>query len=155
MPAKSKIPLAGVVWATLHRLPRTDWIRKESPSYDRAQRTLLHLASSGVLLVHRFTVSLVAWGVLSLIGIYWRPLHALSPATTLFAIAIGCVANWLRNRTLHCVITGPLFLIAALVFLLSDVTGAHLNGLFVWPFVAIGVGIAFLLEWRYTRLSAS
>jgi len=56
-----------------------------------------------------FTVSLVAWGLLSLIGIYWRPLRALSPATILFAMAIGCVANWQRNRTLHCAITGPLF----------------------------------------------
>ena len=46
--------------------------------------------------------SLIAWEVLSLMGIYWRPLHALSAATILFAMAIGCVANWLRNRTLHC-----------------------------------------------------
>ncbi len=102
-----------------------------------------------------FAVSLVAWGVLSLIGIYWRPLHAPSAAACLFALAIGCAANWLRNRTFHCAITGPLFLIAALVFLVSDLTGTHLNSLLVWPFVAIGVGIAFLLEWRYTGLSAS
>jgi hypothetical protein len=100
-------------------------------------------------------VSLVAWGVLSLIGIYWRPLYPSSAATILCAMAIGCVANWRSNRTLHCAITGPLFLIAALVFLLSDLAGTHLNSLLVWPFVAIGVGIAFLLEWRYTRLSAS
>jgi VIT1/CCC1 family predicted Fe2+/Mn2+ transporter len=79
----------------------------------------------------------------------------MSAATMLFAMAIGCVANWLRNRTLHCVITGPLFLIAALVFLLSDVTMTHLNSLLIWPLVLSGVGIAFLLEWRYTRLSAS
>jgi hypothetical protein len=102
-----------------------------------------------------FEISLAAWGVLSLIGIYWRLLHAWSPATTLFATAIRCVANWLRNRTLHCAITGPLFLIAALVFLLSDVTGTHINSLLVWPLVLVGAGIAFLLEWRYTRLSAS
>src|SRR5712692_8304157 len=51
-----------------------------------------------------FAVSLVAWGVLSLIGIYWRPLHAPSAAACLFAIAIGCAANWLRNRTFHCAI---------------------------------------------------
>src|SRR5258708_30412551 len=69
-------------------------------------------------------------------------------------MAIGCGANWLRNRTLHCAITGPLFLIAALVFLMSDVTETHVNSLLVWPLVVIGVGIAFLLEWRYTRLSA-
>ena len=70
-------------------------------------------------------------------------------------MAIGCVANWLRNRTFHCAITGPLFLIAALVFLLLDVTRIHVNEALVWPFVLIGVGIAFLLEWRYARLSAS
>jgi len=99
-----------------------------------------------------FTVSLVASGVLSLVGIFWRPLHALAAATMLFAMAIGCVANWLRNRTLHCAITGPLFLIAALVLLRL---GTHVNSLLVWPFVLIGVGIAFLLEWRYTRLSTS
>ena len=102
-----------------------------------------------------FAVSLIAWGVLSFIGIYWPPLRAMSAATMLFAMAIGCIANWLRNRTLHCAITGPLFLIAALVFLLSDVTETHVNSLLVWPFIVIGVGIAFLLEWRYTRLSAS
>jgi hypothetical protein len=89
---------------------------------------------------------------------YWfavSPLHGSSAATILFAMAIGCGANWLRNRTLHCAITGPLFLIAALVFLLSDMTVTHVNGLFVWPFILLGVVIAFLLEWRYARLSAS
>src|SRR5260370_10526867 len=102
-----------------------------------------------------FDGSLVAWGVLSLIGLYWRPLHGSSAATILFAMAIGCAANWFRNRTLHCAITGPLFLVAAVVFLLSDVTTTHVNSFLVWPFVLIGVGIAFLLEWRYTRFSAS
>jgi hypothetical protein len=99
--------------------------------------------------------SLIAWGALGLIGLYWRPLHALSAATILFAMAIGCVANWFRNRTLHCAITGPLFLVAAVVFLLSDVSMAHVNSFFVWPFVLMGLGIAFLLEWRYTQRSAS
>ena len=111
--------------------------------------------TSPAAMCYWFAVSLVAWGVLSFIGIFWRPLHAFSAATILFAMAIGCVANWLRNRTLHCGITGPVFLIAALVFLLSDLTGTHLNSLLVWPFVVIGVVIAFLLEWRHTRFSAS
>ncbi len=105
--------------------------------------------SSPAAMCYWLAASLIAWGVLSLIEIYWRPLHALSAATTLFAMAIGCVANWLRNRTLHCAITGPLFLIAAVVFLLSDVSMTHVHSLLVWPFVLIGVCIAFLLEWRY------
>ena len=64
-----------------------------------------------------FTVSLMAWGVLSLIGIYWRPLRSIVSGFCLFAMAIGCLANWLRNRSFHCAITGPLFLIAGVVFL--------------------------------------
>src|SRR5439155_26541261 len=111
--------------------------------------------SSPAAVCYWFAVSLVAWGVLSLIGIYWHPLHRFSAVTFLFAMAIGCVANWFRNRTLHCGITGPLFLIAAVLFLLSDVSIAHVNSLLVWPFVLLGVGIAFLLEWRYARRSAS
>ena len=111
--------------------------------------------SSPAAICYWFAASLIAWGVLSLVGIYLYPLHALSAATILFAMAIGCVANWLRNRTFHCGITGPLFLIAAVVFLLSDASMVHVNSLVVWPFVLIGVAIAFLLEWRYTKFSAS
>jgi len=111
--------------------------------------------SSPAAMCYWFAASLIAWGVLSLIGLYWLPLHALSAATILFAMAVGCGANWRRNRTLHCAISGPLFLIAAIVFLLSDVSTVHVNSLVVWPFVLIGVGIAFLPEWRYAQRSAS
>ena len=111
--------------------------------------------SSPAAMCYWFAASLIAWGVLSLIGFYWRPLHALSAATILFAMAIGCAANWLRNRTLHCAITGPLFLLAAGVFLISDVSLVHVTDRLVWPFVLLGVGIAFLLEWRYAQRSAS
>jgi hypothetical protein len=41
------------------------------------------------------------------------------------------------------------------VFLVSDVRMIHVNTLWVWPFVLIGVVIAFLLEWRYAKRSAS
>jgi len=111
--------------------------------------------SSPAAMCYWLAASLIAWGVLSLIGSYWRLLHALSAVTILFAMAIGCFANWLRHRTFHCGITGPLFLIAAVVFLLSNVSMVRVNSLLVWPFVLIGVGVAFFMEWRYTRHSAS
>jgi hypothetical protein len=111
--------------------------------------------SSPAAMCYWFAASLIAWGVLSLIGLYWLPLHAMSAATILFAMAIGCVANWLRNRSFHCAITGPLFLIAAVVFLLSDMSMTRVKGNLVWRFVLIGVGIAFLLEWRYAGRGAS
>ena len=74
-----------------------------------------------------FIVSRMVWGVLSLIGVYWRPLHASSAAPCLFAMAVGCLANWLRNRSFHCAITGPLFLIGGIMFLLSGVRMIHLD----------------------------
>jgi hypothetical protein len=110
--------------------------------------------SSPAAMCYWFMVSLIAWGGLSLIGIYWRPLHAPSAVACLFAAAIGCLANWRQNRSFHCAITGPLFLIAGVVFLLSGVGMIQLNTLWVWPFVFIGVSIAFLLEWRYAKRSA-
>ncbi len=87
--------------------------------------------SSPAAVCYWFAVSLIAWGALSLIGIYRLPLHGLSAATILFAMVIGCAANWLRNRTLHCAITAPLFLIAAAVFLLSDASMVHVNSILV------------------------
>ena len=95
--------------------------------------------------------SAVAWGLLALVGRYWRPLGPESASTILIAMGIGCVANWTRNRTLHCAITAPLLLIAGMVFLLSDAQVFHVEPRNVWPCVAAGTVIAFLLEWRYAR----
>jgi hypothetical protein len=110
--------------------------------------------SSPAALCYWFIVSLMAWGVLNLIGIYWRPLHASSAACS-FAIAIGCLANWRRNRSFHCAITGPLFLIGGVIFLLSGVRAVHVDMSWVWPVLLVGVGIAFLLEWMYGKRPAS
>jgi hypothetical protein len=110
--------------------------------------------SSPAAIYYRFIVSLVAWGVLSLLGIYWRPLHSSSSATCLFAMASGCFANWLRNRSFHCAITGPVFVIGGGAFLFSDMRMVNVNTSWVWPFVLIGVGIAILLEWQYAKRSA-
>ena len=107
--------------------------------------------SSPAAICYWFIVSLMAWGVLSLMGIYWHPLRASLAATCLFAMAIGCLANWLRNRSFHCAITGPLFLIGGVVFLLSGVRMIHVNTVWVWSFVLVGISIAFLLEWRYAK----
>lgn len=64
-------------------------------------------------------------------------------------MAVGCLGNWLKNRSFHCVITGPLFLVGGVTFLLSGMRMLHVNTRWVWPFVFIGVGVAFLLEWLY------
>jgi len=70
-------------------------------------------------------------------------------------MAIGCFANWFKNRSFHCVITGPLFLICGVAFLLAGLRVIHVNTALVWRFVMVGIGIAFLLEWRYAKRSGS
>jgi hypothetical protein len=81
---------------------------------------------------------------------FWHPLqHATSAVTCLLAMAIACFANAFKNRTYHCVLTGPLFLIAAILLLSSDLT--HVKPALVWVVVLIGTGVAFLLECRYSR----
>jgi hypothetical protein len=100
-----------------------------------------------------FVASLVTWGLLSLIGIYWNPLRAFSATTIYLATGAGCGANWFRNRTLHCGITAPLLLMAGLVSLLAETNIISVDTRLIWPFVVIGVGIAFFLEWRYAGRS--
>lgn len=95
------------------------------------------------------TTSLGAWGLFSLLGLYWHPLHASSAATILFAASVGCFANWVKHRTFHCAITAWLFLAAAGLFLLANIGLIAIEPRFIWPVVAIGTVVAFLLEWRY------
>jgi len=112
------------------------------------QGSLLYAAVSDVLLVRHLFDHMGS-------SQFHRNLLASPPCVLrtyhLFAMAIGCVANWFKNRSFHCGITAPLFFIAGIVFLLSELEMTHINVAFVWPFVFVGVGIAFLLEWRYAN----
>lgn len=105
--------------------------------------------SSPASICYWFIASLAAWGVLAAIGILWYPLRASAQATCLLAAAIGCFANSLKNRTYHCFLTGPLFLIAGILILSSDWT--HIKPKLIWIGVLAGTGMAFCLEWRYYR----
>ena len=98
-------------------------------------------------------LSLIAWGLLSLVGLVWHPLHAMSAGTILLAAAVGCFANWIKNRTFHCSISAWILLAGAIAFLLIDTGAIRIEPRFVWLFVAAGTVLSFILEWRYaTRL---
>jgi hypothetical protein len=49
---------------------------------------------------------------------------------------------------LHCGITAPLLITAGLVSLLAETHIISVDIHLIWSFVLIGVGIAFLPEWR-------
>lgn len=109
--------------------------------------------SSPAAMCYWCTVSVVAWGLLSLLGIYWHPLKANSGATILLAAAIGCFANWFKNRTFHCGITAWIFLAGAVVFLLTDLDVIQIEPRFVWALIGAGTLFAFILEWRFASRS--
>jgi hypothetical protein len=111
--------------------------------------------SSPASMCYWLVASLVAWALLSLIGSYWHPLGSSSASTILLAAGIGCVANWMKNRTLHCSITAPLLLIAGTLFLLSDVTILNVPARLVWAVLGAGICVAFLLEWKYAPAGPS
>ena len=107
--------------------------------------------SSPAAVVYWLCVTMCSWAVLSLIGTIWHPLHATSAIAILFAMSAGCFANWIRNRTYHCSIDGPLFLVAGALFLLQAIGIVHFPPLIVWLPLLIGIAVSFCLEWRMTR----
>jgi hypothetical protein len=111
--------------------------------------------SSPTSMCYWCAISLVAWGLLSLLGIYWRPLRANSAATILLAAAIGCFANWFKNRTFHCGITAWIFLAGAALFLVTDLGTIQVEPRLVWPFIGAGTLFAFILEWRFAHRGAN
>jgi hypothetical protein len=110
--------------------------------------------SSAASICFWFVVSVLAWGFLCVLGRYWHLLRRYPASTILLAAAVGCIANWIKNRTLHCGITAPLFFTAGILFLLTDAGIVQVNARAVWPFVLVGTCIAFLLEWKYAKGSS-
>ena len=66
----------------------------------------------------------------------------------LTALGLACIINFGRNRTLHCGLTGPLFLMAAVVAFSMEARVWDVNGNALWGLVLVGVALAFVIEWR-------
>jgi hypothetical protein len=83
-----------------------------------------------------------------LLSVVWPATHTFNATLILFAMGGACVINYERNRTLHCVITAPVFLLAALVMGFSEAGIWHISDRVFWGVVLVAVAIAFLIEWR-------
>lgn len=70
-------------------------------------------------------------------------------AVLFVALGLACVVNLVRNRTFHCAITAPFFLLVAAALALQTAGIWSLSMRILWPIVLIVVGIAFLLEKRF------
>jgi hypothetical protein len=90
----------------------------------------------------------VFYGAGLLLGAVWPPVRHYEDTVLLIALAAACFVNFHRNRTLHCKLTGPLFLVGAIVAMLAEAGVLHVEPSALWGIVLAGVGLAFLIEWR-------
>ncbi len=88
------------------------------------------------------------YGASLLLGAIWPGLRQYGDTVMLTALAAACFMNFGRHRTLHCGLTGPLFLVAAIVALLTEAGLWNVDHAMLWGVVAAGVAVAFLIEWR-------
>lgn len=91
---------------------------------------------------------LIVYGV-GLAAIY--RLHAEKYQLSVLFVALGlsCVATFIRNRTFHCVITGPFFLLIALAFALDTAGVWKIPTGALWTIVVIVVCAALLIEQKF------
>jgi hypothetical protein len=90
-----------------------------------------------------FLVYGLAWIVL-----YREHLEPYQGAALFAAMGVACFVNFAQNRTFHCVLTGPFFLLVALGLALESRGVWNVSRTVLWPTVLIVVGIAFLIERR-------
>jgi mercuric ion transport protein len=99
----------------------------------------------------------VSWlwpAALGVVGAGWLvvpdPWGALLAAAGFALAGALCVANTLRCQRAHCAITGPLYLLAALLFL-GRAGGVSVPASVIVAIAVVGTIIAFVPEWLGTR----
>ena len=78
----------------------------------------------------------------------WPSLDRYGDTLLLAALGTACFINFGRNRTLHCGLTGPIFILGAIAVGLIEAGAWAFDLSAVWGVVLIAVGIAFVIEWR-------
>lgn len=119
------------------------------------------MAKSGAMPARRYCCSswqsLCFWGcafvvfyAVGLAAIY--RLHAEKYQLTVLFVGLGlaCVANFARNRTFHCMITAPFFLLVALAFAMDTAGVWKIPTGALWTIVVIVVCAALLIEQKFT-----
>ena len=84
----------------------------------------------------------------------WPVVEPFADTALLAALGLACLVNFGRNHTLHCGLTGPLFLVGAVVAFLMEAGVWDVNEGALWGLVLVGVALAFLIEWRAVRHSS-
>lgn len=93
-------------------------------------------------------IFVLIYGAALILRTSWPALQPFADTTILVALSAACLANFGRNRTLHCGLTGPLFVLGAVAAALIEAGIWHFDMAIIWGVVLLGVGVAFLIEWR-------
>jgi hypothetical protein len=91
------------------------------------------------------------YAVGTLIRSVWPAVQPFGDTASLVALSAACIVNFGRNRTLHCGITGLLFVAGAIAAALIEAGAWPFDMRMVWGAVLLGVGVAFAIEWRVKR----
>jgi hypothetical protein len=94
------------------------------------------------------TTALLIYGAGLLLGVVWPLIRTFNATLVLLAMGGACVLNYARNRTLHCVITAPVFLLAAVAMAFSEAGVLHVSDRVLSGFLVVAVATAFVVEWR-------
>jgi hypothetical protein len=78
----------------------------------------------------------------------WPAVEPFGDTVILLALGAACVINFGRNRTLHCGLTGPVFVIGAIAAALIEAGAWRFDMRIVWGAVLLGLALAFAIEWR-------
>jgi hypothetical protein len=100
-------------------------------------------------------IFVLIYGAGLLLTSVWPQVRPFEDTLILVALAAACAVNFWRNRTLHCGITGPLFLVGAVAAALIEAGAWRFDLAIVWGVVLLGVGIAFIVEWRTVGRAAA
>ena len=94
-------------------------------------------------------VFLILYGSGLMIVQFWPETRDYGNVFLFAALGLACVANFAWNRTFHCAITGPLFLVAAGTLAMNEAGVWHVPMSLVWGVILIVGGLALLLEQKF------
>ena len=98
---------------------------------------------------------LLVYGGSLWLGSLWPPFRQYGDTLILAAMGVACFTNFARNRTLHCGLSGPIFIAGALVAALTEARIWNIDLRSVWAVVLVGAALAFLIELRTVGQSRS
>jgi hypothetical protein len=93
------------------------------------------------------------FGASLLVLTFWEGGEKYFNALLFTSLGVACVVNVARNRTLHCLITGPFFLLLAIALAMRAAGIWYVPIPDLLPLALIVVAAAFLIEWKFAARS--